>query len=70
MKSRNGNAHCSTGNTVSTANPSLSKTEEMGEFRGILAVGCEQISPKRLASVRDGPRSLPLKFGQHRVSNS
>ena len=29
-----------------------------------------QISPWQLASVRDGPRNLPVKFGQNRVSNS
>ena len=29
-----------------------------------------QMSPRQLASVKDGPRDLPLKFGQNRVSNS
>ena len=29
-----------------------------------------QMSLWRLASVKDGPRNIPLKFGQNRVSNS
>ena len=29
-----------------------------------------QMSPLQLESVQDGPRNLPLKFGQNRVSNS
>ena len=29
-----------------------------------------QMSPRQLASVKDGPRNLPLKFGQNQVSNS
>ena len=29
-----------------------------------------QMSPRQLLSVKDGPRNLPLKFGQNRVSNS
>ena len=28
-----------------------------------------QMSPWQLASVKDGPRNLPLKFGQSRVIN-
>ena len=30
----------------------------------------EQMSREKLASVKDGPRNLPLKFSQNRVSNS
>ena len=30
----------------------------------------EQMSSWQLTIVKDGPRSLPLKFGQNRVSNS
>ena len=29
-----------------------------------------QMSPRQLASVKDGPRNLPLRFGQNQVSNS
>ena len=29
-----------------------------------------QISPRQLASIKDGPRNTPLRFGQNRVSNS
>ena len=29
-----------------------------------------QMSPLQSESVQDGPRNLPLKFGQNRVSNS
>ena len=29
-----------------------------------------QMSPWRLVSVKDGPKNLPLKFGQNWVSNN
>jgi len=29
-----------------------------------------QISPRQLASIKDGPINIPLRFGQNRVSNS
>ena len=29
-----------------------------------------QMSPWQLGSVKDGPRNLPLKFGQNQASNS
>ena len=30
----------------------------------------QQISPWQLASIKEGPRNLPLKFGQNRATNS